>query len=84
MEPSGRNRWQPVANGKAQRRLKRAKTLAMGCHQLPETIGGKDDGAHFRSGAFQNSANSSIVQQAVKSSPNRASRSRVATSSPPR
>jgi hypothetical protein len=41
------------------------------------------DGMYFRSGAAQNSANRSVVQPAAKSSSSRASRSRVATSSPP-
>jgi hypothetical protein len=35
MEPSGRNQWQPVANGATAKRLKQAKTVAAGCDQLP-------------------------------------------------
>ena len=38
MEPSGRNRWQAVANGTAsKKRLKQAKTVAAGCDRLPES-----------------------------------------------
>jgi hypothetical protein len=33
MEPSGRNRRQPVANGTTEK-LKRAKTVAVGCDRL--------------------------------------------------
>jgi hypothetical protein len=35
MEPSGRNWWQPVANGRAPKWLKQAKTVATGCGPLP-------------------------------------------------
>ena len=36
MEPRGRNRWQPVANRSSrEKRLKHAKTVAVGCDQLP-------------------------------------------------
>ncbi len=34
MEPSGRNPWQPVANGGMRKRLKQAKTVAVGCDRL--------------------------------------------------
>jgi hypothetical protein len=34
MEPSGRNRWQPEANGMAPKRLRQAKTVAVGCDQF--------------------------------------------------
>jgi hypothetical protein len=42
MEPSGCNRWQPVANGTPQKRLRQAKTVAVGCNQLPESFHGKE------------------------------------------
>ena len=35
MEQSGRNQWQSVANHKGRKRLNRAKTVALGCDQLP-------------------------------------------------
>ena len=41
MEQSGRNRWQPVANGIAPKRLEQAKTVAMGCDRLPIGAHGK-------------------------------------------
>jgi hypothetical protein len=41
------------------------------------------EGLYFRSGAAQNSAKSSVVQPAAKSSSSRASRSRVSTFAPP-
>jgi hypothetical protein len=41
MEPSGRNRWQPVANATAPKRLNEAKTVAVGCDRLPEWFHGK-------------------------------------------
>jgi hypothetical protein len=34
MEPRGCNRWQPVAIGSAEQRLKQAKTFAVGCDRL--------------------------------------------------
>jgi hypothetical protein len=36
MEPSGRNRWQPVANGAAAKPAQRAETVAVSCDQLPQ------------------------------------------------
>jgi hypothetical protein len=42
MEPSGRNQWQPVANAEARKRLKQAKTVAVGCDQLPWDLDGKE------------------------------------------
>ena len=42
MEPSGRNRWQPVASRKAPKRLKRAKTVAVGCNRLRRPQNGKE------------------------------------------
>jgi hypothetical protein len=42
MEPSGRNQWQSVANGNAQKRLKQAKTVAVGCDRLPIGAHGKE------------------------------------------
>jgi hypothetical protein len=41
MEPSGRNPWQPVANGTAARTAQQAKTAAAGCDRLPETFHGQ-------------------------------------------
>jgi predicted anti-sigma-YlaC factor YlaD len=41
------------------------------------------DGMYFRSGAAENWANRSVVQPAARSSSSRASRSRVATFTPP-
>jgi hypothetical protein len=35
MEPSGRNPWQPVAMTRRRKRLKQAKTVAVGCDWLP-------------------------------------------------
>src|SRR5919201_5239080 len=43
MEPSGRNRWQPGANGRERRkRLRKAKTVAVRCDRLPEKFHGKE------------------------------------------
>ena len=42
MEPSGCNWWQPVANGRRRERLRRAKTVAVGCDQLPKEFHGKE------------------------------------------
>jgi hypothetical protein len=38
MEPSGRNWWQPVANGGSRERLRQAKSVAVGCDPLPESL----------------------------------------------
>jgi hypothetical protein len=42
MEPSGRNRWQSVANGAPAKAPQKAKTVAVGCDQLPEAFHGKE------------------------------------------
>jgi len=42
MEPSGRNRWQPVANGHEGETADHAKTVATGCDQLPWDLDGKE------------------------------------------
>jgi hypothetical protein len=42
MEQSGRNQWQLVANGNAQRRLKQAETVATDRDQLPIGAHGKE------------------------------------------
>src|SRR6266508_3551143 len=42
MEQSGRNRWQLVATGDARKRLQQAKTVAVGCDQLPIGAHGKE------------------------------------------
>jgi len=36
MEQSGRNPWQPIANDAPEEPRKRAKTVAVGCHPLPQ------------------------------------------------
>jgi hypothetical protein len=41
MEPSGRNRWQSVANGTPAKAAQKARTVAVGCDQLPEAFHGK-------------------------------------------
>jgi hypothetical protein len=43
MEPSGRNRWQPVANGRARKRLKQADRQPVATH-------GNRFGAHGKEG----------------------------------
>jgi hypothetical protein len=35
MEPGGRNQWQPGASAWEPKRLKQAKTVAVGCGRLP-------------------------------------------------
>jgi hypothetical protein len=40
MEPSGRNRWQPVANAEGS---KTAQTSQNRCHQLPKGAHGKEE-----------------------------------------
>jgi hypothetical protein len=42
MEPSGRNRWQPVANGLANKTAQTSKTVAGDCDQLPKSFHGKE------------------------------------------
>ena len=42
MEPRGCNRGQPVANRKASETAETGKTVAAGCHQLPQTFHGKE------------------------------------------
>jgi hypothetical protein len=42
MEPSGRNRWQPVASGSQPKAAQIGETVAVGCHRLPETFHGKE------------------------------------------
>ena len=42
MEPNGRNRLQPVANGSARKRLNQAETVATGCDRLPIGAHGKE------------------------------------------
>jgi hypothetical protein len=42
MESRGCNRWQPVANGEAQKPHKQAKTFAVGCDRLPQRAHGKE------------------------------------------
>jgi hypothetical protein len=42
MEPSGRNRWQPVANAAAAKTPNQAKTVAVGCDRLPMAAHGKE------------------------------------------
>jgi hypothetical protein len=42
MEPSGRNRWQAVANGTAAKPAQMPKTVAVGCHRLPGNWHGKE------------------------------------------
>ena len=42
MEPSGRNRWQPVTNAPASDPRKQAKSVAVGCNRLPLGSHGKE------------------------------------------
>ena len=42
MEPSGRNRWPPVANAEGRKRQKQAKPVAVGCDQSPPNLDGKE------------------------------------------
>ena len=42
MEPRGGNRWQSAQIEGAQKRRKQAKTVAVGCHRLPESFHGKE------------------------------------------
>src|SRR5215211_1585499 len=42
MEPSGRNRSQPVANVRPRERLEQAQTVAAGCDWLPKEAHGKE------------------------------------------
>jgi hypothetical protein len=57
MEQSGRNRRQTVAIGPGAKRLKQAKTVAVGCHRLPEKFHGKEgvDGSSPSEGLAQQS-----------------------------
>ncbi len=59
MEPSGRNRWQPVANGKPRKWLNQAKTVAVGCDGLPIGAHGKEgvDGSSPSEGFAKVAAN---------------------------
>jgi hypothetical protein len=62
MEPSGRNRWQPVANAQADKRLERAESVAAGCHRLPATLHGKEgvDGSSPSEGFTEVPANAAF------------------------
>src|SRR5436190_5555717 len=42
MEPRGCKRWQPSANRLAIESAKQAKSVAIGCHQLPREVHGKE------------------------------------------
>jgi hypothetical protein len=42
MEPNGCNPWQLVANGTDLKTAQKAKTVAVGCDQLPESFHGKE------------------------------------------
>ena len=42
MEPSGRNRWQSVANRPTRKITQTSQTVAVGCHGLPELFHGKE------------------------------------------
>jgi hypothetical protein len=42
MEPRGRNRWQPLENGPCPKPQQQAKTVAVGCDQLPRAAHGKE------------------------------------------
>jgi hypothetical protein len=42
MEQSGRNRWQPVANGTRPESAQTSETVALGCDQLPAAFHGKE------------------------------------------
>ena len=42
MEPSGRNRWQPVANRTAGKIAERRQNRCVGCDQLPKSFHGKE------------------------------------------
>jgi hypothetical protein len=42
MEPSGRNWWQPVANGRAPRTAQSSENRCRGLHQSPELFHGKE------------------------------------------
>ena len=67
MEPSGCNRWQPVANGTVQKRLRQAKTVAVGCTQLPESFHGKEgvDGSSPSEGSAKRDSRSTGLVSTV-------------------
>jgi hypothetical protein len=48
MEPSGRNRTQPVANRTATKPAREVKAVAVGCDQLPESFHGKGSTVRVR------------------------------------
>jgi hypothetical protein len=53
MEPSGRNRWQPVATGVSAKTAKSSKTVAVDCDRLPEMFHRKEgvDGSSSSEGS---------------------------------
>jgi hypothetical protein len=48
MEPSGRNQWQPVANGPVAEGPESGKTVAVGCDRLPPGPHGKEEVDHLQ------------------------------------
>jgi hypothetical protein len=42
MEPSGRNRWQSLANRTGAKSAEKAKIVAVGCDRLPESFHGEE------------------------------------------
>jgi hypothetical protein len=59
MEPSGRNRWQPVANGKAPKRLRWADRQPVATH-------GNRFGAHGKEGVSGSSPEEGFAQNPCK------------------
>jgi hypothetical protein len=49
MEPSGRNRWQPVANATLPETAQIGETVAIGCDRLRREAHGKEGGRRFES-----------------------------------
>jgi hypothetical protein len=66
MEPSGRNRWQPVAIARPGKSRKEGKTVAVGCDQLPKSFHGKEgvDGSSPSEGSARRLWNSQISDAA--------------------
>ena len=85
MEPSGRNRRQPVAKQQPRKRLKWATAVAVGCDQLLEAFHGKEGsplespiGLRLREGAaIAIYRVRSLLALATKVAPRRARRLRL-------
>ncbi len=67
MEPRGRNRWQPLVKRPCPKPQQQAKTVAVGCDQLPRAAHDKEgvDGSSPSEGLHASPANGPMVLPAM-------------------